>query len=400
MSSCEPSSVLPTRVAFVSHRSDLSGAPRCLLQILQLLDRERFQPIAICPGPGSLVQAISALDIPVCVVDKFPPRRWWGMRFPALCFLAKLAYRLVYVVRLFWLFRRYRVQVVFLNTLHSSGAALAASLNRSPVIVSLHEYRLRFSLTSPLRRWIVLHSARYVIASSGAVRAVAEEYGADPVRITVAGAGVDTRLFAPLEPSAVALLRQTWGVEPSAILFGAAGALVRLKGFQDLLAAMPKVLSAVPGCWLFIAGSVPEGEDVRFPLMLEEQIAELGIGESVRFMGQIADMNSFFNTIDILVVPSYEESYGLVALEAMSAAKPVVATAVGGLPEIVVPEETGVLVTPCRVDELAAAMIRLGSDQALCRLMGKAGAERVRTMFTPSAYIAAVGGVLQSSVMA
>ena len=385
------------RVAFVSHLSDLSGAPRCLLQILQMLDRERFDPIAVCPGPGSLVQAISDLDICVYVVPKFPPRRWRELRFGVFRSLAKLVYRFTYTIRLCFLFRRCRVRVVFLNTLLSSGATIAARLNRLPVVTQLLECRLRFSLTAPLRRWVVLHGAHRLLALSEAVKTVALEYGADSARLSVARPGVDVFEFTPAGSVAVAELRRTWGVGQADVVFGAAGALVRLKGFHDLIAAMPGVTCAIPDCRLMIAGSLPEGEDASYPIELEEQVAGQAPGEVVRFLGQVSDMPLFFSAIDVLVIPSYEESFGLVAVEAMSVGSPVIATAVGGLLEIVDHDRTGLLVAPRRPDELERVMIRLGKDEALRERMGRAGAERVRAAFTPTAYIAAVQRVLEST---
>jgi len=386
----------PLRVGFVSHLSDLSGASRCLLLVLQLLDRGRFEPIAVCPGPGPLVQAISDLGIPVHIVAKFPPSRWWGMRFAALCFLAKLAYRLMYVARLYFLLRCSRVQVAFLNTLLSSGATIAARLSRLPVVTSLHEYRLRFSLTSPIRRWVVLHGAHHLITDSAAVKAVAVEYGANPSRITVAHTGIGGSRFVPPDSAAILAQRQMWGVSSSDVVFGAAGALVKNKGFQDLIAAAAEVSSALPGSRVVVAGSVPEGEDIDFPQRLKEQVTTLRLGEVARFLGQVANMPLFFSAIDVLVIPSHDDAFPVVALEAMSMGKPVIGTEAGGLVEIVVPETTGLLVPPHRPDELAAAMVRLGSDRVLRQRMGKDGAERVKTIFTQSAYIAAVEGVLES----
>lgn len=396
----EPPVDTPIRVAFVSHLSDLSGAPRCLLLILQGLDRQRFTPLAVCPADGPLVDALHALDVPVQVIAKFPPPGWWGMRLRPLAFLAKLAYRLVYVARLYLVLRRARVQLVFLNTLLSSGATLAARLNGLPVVTQLLEYRLRFALTSPLRRRVVLRGARHLVAVSAAVAEVAIAHGADPARVSVAHIGIDTSRFPAPDPIAVLAHREEWGASPGDVVFGAAGALVINKGFQDLIAAAARVVPVLPNARFVIAGSVPTGEDTGFAHRLQAQIRSLGLDGVVRLLGQVTDMPRFFGALDVLVIPSHDEALPVVALEAMAMGKPILGTSAGGLPELVVPESTGLLVPPRSPDELAAGMVRLGADPLLRRRMGAAGSRRVSTCFTVAAYVAQVEQALSEAMRA
>jgi glycosyltransferase involved in cell wall biosynthesis len=115
-----------------------------------------------------------------------------------------------------------------------------------------------------------------------------------------------------------------------------------------------------------------------------------GLDRRVQFLGFVPDIRRFMNACDVLTVPTQpelSEGFGLAALEAMAAARPVVATAVGSLPEVVTQDETGVLVDPRSVDELAAALVRLAESATLRREMGERGHERASAAFSLEAMV-------------
>ncbi|MEZ5358023.1 MAG: glycosyltransferase [Candidatus Zixiibacteriota bacterium] len=110
----------------------------------------------------------------------------------------------------------------------------------------------------------------------------------------------------------------------------------------------------------------------------------LGVDDVVNIVGSISHQQAAKEIMrsDIMVMPSYNESFGVAAVEASASALPVIATNVGGIPEIIKHDETGILIEPGNCDELTAAMIRLANDADLRRKMGRAGREFVRTRFT------------------
>jgi glycosyltransferase involved in cell wall biosynthesis len=153
------------------------------------------------------------------------------------------------------------------------------------------------------------------------------------------------------------------------------GRLIPIKGHIVLLRAFAEAKQHLPGLELEIAG--------RGPLepALKALARELGISDAVRFLGQVSPIQSAIERAAVVVVPSMGEGFGMVALESMERARPVIAAAVGGLGELVQDGETGVLVPPGDAAALRAAIVRVAGDLDLARRMGEAGRERVLTRF-------------------
>jgi len=155
------------------------------------------------------------------------------------------------------------------------------------------------------------------------------------------------------------------------------GRLIPIKGHLVLLRAVAQAKARVPDLVLDIAG--------RGPLApaLEAYAADLGIADSVRFLGFVSGVERAIEDAAIVVVPSLGEGFGMVALEAMERSRPVIASAVGGLPEIVADGETGLVVPPADADALAEAIVALASDLPHAAAMGSEGRERAVALFTP-----------------
>ena len=388
------------RVAFVSHRSDLTGAPRCLLLILKLLDRDHFEPIVICPGPGTLVKKIMDLGIPVIMINKFPPVHQLVATLNPLRLLLKALYRISYMVRLFFVLKKSNVDVVFLNTLLSSGATIAAWLNGLPVITYIHEYYERFLLTSPIRRWVVLRNAQQIVTVSKATQNIAIQYGANPDDTSVVYPSIDETELMPNGSFDIEAIKESWGAKRNDVVFGSVGVLVEGKGFLDLVNAIPKILLEIDNCFFVIAGGLPLPEDKSPDYMakLIDCVTKLGIEKRIKFLGYMEDMSMFYQVIDVLVIPSHEESFSLVALEGMYMRKPIIASMVGGLQEIINSGMNGILIHSQSIGELASAAIKLGSEEDLRRSMGTDGKKRMEESFSKTAFISKIHEIIRSTV--
>ena len=156
------------------------------------------------------------------------------------------------------------------------------------------------------------------------------------------------------------------------------GRLFAEKGVDLLLTALASIVDRCPQARLVIAGDGPERS------ALEQQAAELGLGHRVEFTGWIAPaaVPALINTATLVVMPSRREALPLVALEAASMARPVVATRVGGLPEVVAHEQTGLLVAPEDSDALAEAIAFLLEHPETARRMGQAARRRAEEVFS------------------
>lgn len=153
------------------------------------------------------------------------------------------------------------------------------------------------------------------------------------------------------------------------------GRLIPIKGHIVLLRAFAEARRQLPGIELEIAGRGPLAPALR------ALASELGVGDAVRFLGHVAPIQSAIERAMVVVVPSMGEGFGMVALEAMERARPVIAASIGGLGEIVRDGVTGVLVPPGEAEPLASAIVRVAGDAELARRMGEAGRERALARF-------------------
>jgi glycosyltransferase involved in cell wall biosynthesis len=155
------------------------------------------------------------------------------------------------------------------------------------------------------------------------------------------------------------------------------GRLIPVKGHLVLLRALAQARERVPELVLDIAGRGPLEPALR------AYARELGVGDAVRFLGFVSPVQAAIEEAAAVVVPSLGEGFGMVALEAMERARPVIASAVGGLSEIVADRETGLVVAPADAEELAEAIVTLASDLPRAAAMGEAGRRRAVESFTP-----------------
>jgi glycosyltransferase involved in cell wall biosynthesis len=155
------------------------------------------------------------------------------------------------------------------------------------------------------------------------------------------------------------------------------GRLIPIKGHLVLMRALARARERTPGITLDVAG--------RGPLApaLKVYARELGLEDAIRFLGFVSPVEEALEGGAIVVVPSVGEGFGMVALEAMERARPVIASSVGGLPEIVADRETGLVVPPADVDALANAIVALATDLPRAAQMGAAGRVRALEQFTP-----------------
>jgi glycosyltransferase involved in cell wall biosynthesis len=273
--------------------------------------------------------------------------------------------------RLARLLRARRADVLHTHTLAAANvlARLAGRAARVPVVSHLHiENHFRRAT-----RWLLARldnatarlAARLVAVSEDTKRAY-ERQGYPRGRIEVVYNGVDL-------PANGGYRRN----DPARI--GEVARLCDVKGQRELLRAVARL----PEARLVLAGRDLE-QGGAFQDELERESERLGIRERVEF-GFHDDVPALLETLDVVALPSWTEGLPLVLLEAMARGRPVVATPVGGTPELVLDGETGLLVPPRDPEALAAALRRLLEDPDLARRLGEAGRARVAERFTAAA---------------
>jgi len=228
-----------------------------------------------------------------------------------------------------------------------------------------------------------------VIAVSEAVKKHLCSQGLDPTRVHVVHNGVDLGRFRPVSTSDS---KRKHGYEAQTPVFGIFGRLSDEKGQLSAIEAMFLLAKTCPSARLILVGDGKNCED------LVASAQALGVANNVEFKGFAADVRSLMSACDAVIVPSLKEGFGLAAVEAMALAKPVIATDIGGLPEIVIPNETGFLVPVNNPQQIAEAMEKLIWDKSLAECMGKAGRERVEECFNLSKQMRAVFSILEEVV--
>jgi glycosyltransferase involved in cell wall biosynthesis len=210
------------------------------------------------------------------------------------------------------------------------------------------------------------------IAASNAIKQVLVEDRIPAGRIAVVHDGIDVEKIQ--NRPAIDLHAEYWLPHGVPVIVNV-GALVGHKGQRYLIDAMPQVLREVPDAHLVIFG---EGE---LRPALERQVRHLSLGKRVLLPGFREDVLSLMKSADLFVMSSVTEGLGSAVLDAMAMGLAVVGTRAGGIPEAVVPDETGILVDPGEPAPLAAAIVTLLKDPALRRAHGAAGQARVATRF-------------------
>ncbi len=222
---------------------------------------------------------------------------------------------------------------------------------------------------------------RCVIAISAGVADRLAAAGVPPERTLVIYSAVDPDALQPAVDRGVT--RADLDTPSEAVVVLALAALIPRKGLDVLLEAVARVSEHGVSPQVWIAGEGPERA------ALEEQTRRRGLGNRVRFLGERRDVADLLAACDVVVMPSRREGLGVAALEAMAAGRPVIASAVGGLREVVVDGRTGLLVPPDDPVALAAALARMIHDDGLRMRLGAAGPARIEEGFSAAQMVAA-----------
>ena len=279
--------------------------------------------------------------------------------------------RLPAMWELFALLRRWRPHVVHshLYPAHLHGA-LAAELAEVPAVVTT----AHTLVTRPGGAWLAALTRTRIIAVSQAAKSVLVNAGVPPGRIRVIYNGIEPHFFA--DESATGLrLRRELSIPDEALVIGIIARLSPEKGHDRFLRMASDVARQHPHTRFLIVGSGPLEAELR------DHAAALGLHDRVIFTGARRDITALNHVLDIFVLPSREEALPLAVLEAMAACRPVVASAVGGVPEVVTDGQTGFLFAPDEHARFVEALLKLADDSQLGAELGRLGQQRVRRQF-------------------
>lgn len=376
--------VLPLRVLFVNHTGEVSGAEIALLRLLGALPEE-VQCAVAAPPTGPLAEAlaergVSHLPIPGTGLSfrlnvHTTPRALWD----TLRSLVALRLQV----------RRFRPDVIHANGTRAGLLAAHATGHRGPaLVVQVHDILPPSTMGRSVRR-ILARSADRVIGVSNATTDAFND-GLSPPAAVTQYISIDHRLFCAHAPDR-GRVRRELGIAQDAPLLGHVAQITPWKGQIVAIEALASVRRRHPDAQLVIVGSVAfVGAGVRYDnaayeRQLRARVAELGLERAVHFAGHRRDIPAVMRDLDLLLLPSWEEPFGAVMVEAMASQTPVLVTDRGGPPEVVQDGVTGRVLPPLDPDRWADAICDLLGDPGLRGSMGLRAAEAA-ARFTDAAY--------------
>ena len=377
------------------------GAQEHVYNLVTRLDRERYDVsvLALSGGPG--VRRLERTGVPVCVLDEMSDEEA----------IAAVAAHLAAVDADVVHNHMYRAEVVGTQAAWS----LAGAGRRRPFVVgTVHSSRIRSDEDRDLLRRLTPRMDHLVAVSRAIVRKLEDE-GRVGAPISLIYNGVDLARYS--EQSACPTLRSEFAIPAGDPIVGVVARLEPEKGHPTLLDAWPAVLAEAPNARLLVVGEGSQRD------LLEAQAASLGLAgpaqlppqlfdmpqlayesgtssrhSSVIFTGRRDDVPAVTAALDVAVLPSYREAQGLSILEAMALSRPVVASAVGGIPEMIDDGRTGLLVPPRDPDALAAAILRLLRDPAEAARLARGGHDLVHERFCVEQMVRAVETIYDEAV--
>ena len=352
-----------SRVLLISNHADIvGGGELSFLTVLEGLDRSRWSPTVVVPADGTVAARCRALALPTHVIP-LP-----GLRRPGPAMLRSIA-------ALRALIRRTGASL-----LHANGsramfyAGLAGRLVGRPVI-----WHVRIADPDLVLDRLLVPLARVIVVNSNAV---GRRFARARCEVRCIPNGVDLVRFTPRQPSPK--LRASLDLPEGVSVVASVGRFVAFKGYTYLLEAARLVHEATPEVhWVLVGDGELRSE-------LEAQCRSLALESRVHFTGWREDIPDILALADLFVLPSLGEHFGRVLIEAMATGKAVVATDAGGVPEVVIHGETGLLVPPAQPAPFATAVLALLKDPAKAARLGNAGRRRAEKVFSLGRHVEAV----------
>ena len=350
----------PIKIFYLITGLYVGGAEKAFLELTRHLDRTKFEPVIGTLVGGDLIPFFERAGVKV--YD-------FGMRH-------KLDPRVLLRLRRALL----RERPVVLHTRLIYADLLGRLMGRwcgVPVIVStipMVETIRHHWFWKTLDRWTSQLADAIIVLSEHVRAELIKVERLDPSKFEIIPNGI-----ARHEPHNYAqrqAKRALLGISSTARLIGIVSRLEEpRKGHHILFRAMQQLSSGYPDVYCVVIGDGPARSS------LEAQVRQLGLSDRVKFVGTQYDVEAWLSALDLFVLPSLNEGFPMAILEAMAAHRPVIATAVAGVPDIIIDHESGILIPPGNVDALARALQELLDDPELAKRLGEAGRTRFEERF-------------------
>ncbi len=380
-----PMDARPLKILYVDHTSEMGGAEHNLLDLVKQLkqmipDWLKLETALATVVGGDLPRHFRPLGethfFELSARTQFFSRE----QLKSLTGMLRLPLTELWNIRqrLRTILHNEHVSLVQTNSLkaHVFGS-LAVWGTRTPIIWHLQDLVTQRGDNRRLLELFAFLVRPHIVCISEAVRADLSPFLRQFA--TVIPNGIAVNKFTGVRTTAA--IRQEFNIPADAFVVGLVGHLIPWKGHRHLLQAAQTLREAHPEIYYLCVG----GEILQFKgqqALLKQEAERLGVSDRVIFTGIREDIPELMQSFDLFVLPSEREPFGRVLIEAMACSKPIVATHGGGVPEIVLDGETGLLVPIGDIDRLAQGIAQFKTDRAFAQRAGQAGYQRVQQYFT------------------
>lgn len=359
------------RVVEVLATGTNGGAQEHLCSLVTRMDAARYDVSVVALSAGSAVRKLQKAGVAVLVIEDPDD----SIAIGALAaHLSEVRADVVHA-------HMYRAETIATRAVIALGEA---GQRRPYLVATIHSSRVRSHEDQQHLRELTPYMDRLVAVSRAIQHKLVDEQRT-AVPVSLVYNGVDLERYDHQE--ACCTLAEEYGMEPGSQIVGVVARLEPEKGHPTLLEAWPAVLRAAPDSYLLIVGEGSRRD------ALEAQVRELRIAHRVVFTGRRDDVPAVTAALDVAVLPSYREAQGMVILEAMALSRPVVASNVGGIPEMIEDGVTGLLVPPHDAAALAAAIVRLLTNHPMADTIGRAGHDMVHDRFCIQLMVGAIESI-------
>ncbi len=336
------------KILFVNHSASLTGAPISCFNLITRLG-SGFVPVFASAEKGPVIDELEKKGIRTYVVSN------------------KGLLGLGYIKAFIKIIKSEKAGALHLNTLTSfcKYAAIAGFVSRVPVVWVVRENPL-ISRSRRLRFWLRMLSSRIVFVDRDTREKLLPDMSKN---IELIYNGVDIEAFRPLKSD---FILKKFNIEPSQRLVGYIGLITERKGLEYLIKAFSIIKGRYEDVKLIIIGGHKSNDEPYF-IRIKELIRKLSLEKEVFFTGVLSDVALACNNLDIVLLPSLEERCSRSLLESLACAKAVVATRVGGTPEIIEDGQNGILVEAKNESQIAEAVLKLLTDDGMRTRMGLNG---------------------------
>lgn len=355
---------MPARLLAFYHRAEtFGGSFNSVTDVLERVDRTRFSPVVAVPGPGNCADRFRAMELPVTFASESA-----GSRTPR--------YGLS-VASLAWLLRHRRIKLLYVSDYVTwrSSALLAARLMGVPSVV-----HVRAPLGSDVIDPELLNATIVIGNSDASIRALRAHRPEGRVRVV--HNFID---FEPFDQATDIRNRFFSGTGP---VVGFVGVFRPEKGIEYFLDMARLVLDQRPDARFLAVGGESAVQNMGWFDRMRAHAHAVGLGDRIHFTGSRTDIPDLMRSIDVLVVPSLNEGFGRVIVEANAVGVPAVGANAAGIPEVIEHGVTGYLVPPREAPAMASVVLRLLADRPLLERLRQTLPQRVRLRFSPATQMA------------